>query len=103
MQGFSKPVTFAIPWTHAPAASKLGASPLRQSRRCGTFHLMEFKQTLPTFCSNLIRFFFFCLFFLVIHNMGYNNLLQPVLIYFRHFHMQVLIGEGVAFLGYFSQ
>ena len=32
---------FAIPWIYAPAASKLGASPLRQSRRCGAFHLME--------------------------------------------------------------
>ena len=88
-----------IPWTHVPAASKLGAAPLRQSRRCGTFHLMEFKQTLPMFCLNLVRFCFFNLRFLIIHNMRDDDFLQPVLIHFRHFHLQVLIGEGIAFLG----
>jgi hypothetical protein len=40
-QGFAILCVFAIPWIYAPAASKLGASPLRQSRRCGAFHLME--------------------------------------------------------------
>ena len=41
VQGFAKPLLFAIPWTHAPVASKLGASPLKQSRNDGTFRLME--------------------------------------------------------------
>ena len=37
----AKPSTIAIPWIHAPVASKLGAAPLKQSRHDGTFHLME--------------------------------------------------------------
>ena len=39
----AKPATIAIPWIHLPAASKLGASPLKQSRRNGKFHLMELR------------------------------------------------------------
>ena len=39
----AKPSTIAIPWTHVPVASKLGASPLKQSRHDGTFHLMEYR------------------------------------------------------------
>ena len=42
VQGFHKTVcAFVIPWTHAPMASKLGASHLKQSRHYGAFHLME--------------------------------------------------------------
>ena len=77
MQEFSKPVAFVIPWTHAPVASKLGASPLRQSRHHGAFLLMELHkrarcfahsrrisshgiaQTRPMFCSFPARFFVF--------------------------------------------
>ncbi len=39
--GIANPSPIAIPWTHSPVASKLGASPLRQSRHDGSFHLME--------------------------------------------------------------
>ena len=38
---FAKPFMIAIPWIHSPMASKLGASPLKQSRHNGEFHLME--------------------------------------------------------------
>ena len=41
VEGIANPSPIAIPWTHSPVASKLGASPLRQSRHDGSFHLME--------------------------------------------------------------
>jgi hypothetical protein len=37
VKGSAKPYTIAIPWIYSPAASKLGAAPLKQSRRCGDF------------------------------------------------------------------
>ena len=40
-KGIANPSPIAIPWTHSPVASKLGASPLKQSRHDGEFHLME--------------------------------------------------------------
>ena len=52
MQGFAKPLLFAIPWTHAPVASKLGASPLKQSRHRGTFHLMELHKRSQCFAQS---------------------------------------------------
>ncbi len=40
-KGIANPSPIAIPWTHSPVASKLGALPLKQSRHDGEFHLME--------------------------------------------------------------
>ena len=42
-KGIANPSPVAIPWTHSPVASKLGASPLKQSRHDGEFHLMELR------------------------------------------------------------
>ena len=62
VQGFSKPVTFVIPWTHAPVASKLGASPLKQSRHHGTFLLMELHKRARCFAQSLYAFLFLILY-----------------------------------------
>ena len=59
VQEFSKPVAFVIPWTHAPVASKLGASPLRQSRHHVAFHLMELHKRARCFAHSLHAYSFF--------------------------------------------
>ena len=82
------------------AAARLfeGRSPEFRSRR----HMSPWNNKHVRFCEILVRFCFFCLRFLVIYNMRDDNFLQPVLIYFRDFYMQVLIGEGIAFPGNLS-
>ena len=50
---FAKPLAFAISWTHSPVASKLGASPLKQSRHNGEFHLMKLSKLSRCFASEL--------------------------------------------------
>jgi hypothetical protein len=40
-KGNAKLFTIVILWAYAPVASKLGASPLKQSRHNGTFRLKE--------------------------------------------------------------
>ena len=59
----AKPFPFAILWTHSPASSKLGASPLRQSRRSRLISSHKIAQTLTMFCCSsfpplLISFLF---------------------------------------------
>ena len=79
------------------AAARLseGRSPEFRSRR----HMSPWNNKHVRFCEILVRFCFFNLRFLIIHNMRHDDFLQPVLIHLRDFHMQVLIREGVAFLG----
>ena len=48
-KGIANPSPIAILWTHSPVASKLGASPLEQSRHDGEFHLMELRNRLRRF------------------------------------------------------
>ena len=50
---FAKPLEFAISWTHSPVASKLGASPLKQSRHNVEFHLMKYSKLSRCFASEL--------------------------------------------------
>ena len=47
----AKPGTIAISWTHSPVASKLEASPLRQSRHDGEFHLTKLRNRSRCFAS----------------------------------------------------
>jgi hypothetical protein len=47
---------FVIPWIYAPVASKLRASPFKQSRHDGAFHLMELHKHAQWFVQTLHAF-----------------------------------------------
>ena len=53
----TKPFTVAIPWTHSPVASKLGASPLKQSRHGRRISSHRITQSFPMFCPVFLLFY----------------------------------------------
>ena len=79
---FAKPLEFAISWTHSPVASKLGASPLKQSRHNGEFYLMKYSKLSRCFASELFcRCFHFLnrfhtKFIVIYVNFYYNNKIE---------------------------
>ena len=75
MQGFANLCMFVIPWIYAPVASKLRASPFKQSRHDGAFHLMELHKHAQWFVQSLHALIFICHFITIIYYVHFLVLL----------------------------